>query len=48
MTDIATFATVALMIGIATAWWAVLRRRPKRPKAVAHDEPTTFTRPEDA
>jgi len=46
MTDIATFATVALVLGIAAAWWAVLRRRPRRPKAVAHDE-TTFTRPED-
>ena len=47
MTDIATFATVTVMIGLAAAWW-VVRRRPRRPNAVRHDEPTTFSRPEDA
>ena len=45
MTDILTLV-IGLVLLIAAG--AALLRRPKRPKAVRHDEPTTFTRPEDS
>ena len=44
MADILSLLVPAIIIGLVAAWWAMIRRRPKRPKAVAHDEPMTFTR----
>ena len=44
MVDLTSVIVPILVIGLVAAWYAILRRRPRKPK------PTTagFTRPEDA